>query len=579
MGQANKFSINAFRWRPLLFGVGVGLVFLILWNRLFFGDQIPADGNTVRFFYPSWAIGKRLFFEQGSLLWDPFRNMGQPFLAHPQNQALYPLGLLFPHADFILYVKIFVVVHWVLLVFFTVRLVEHYFNQPSTRLIAAMIATLGGFFVNRMPDLTDVSSFCWAPAVLYFFKRSNPLAMGVCLTLQWFSGFPPFSVLTGVGLLCLTIFHEDRKKKVFMLIKAGAVSLGLGAVQWIPFLELMSQSSRPMFLPPEAYLNFSVAVNNLVQALVVPAVFHRFFENLSTADPAVVGFYFGPFMTGLFLWGLRKGCAEIKAMGFLALLGLFMSLGSANGIYSSIPLINVFRFPAQWLFFPALFWPLVSAAGLAHVKSTLLKISLLFLVVLDGLSYGISPRSLWVDRSTLMYDPLGIVEKMKLSQGRMFHSPPFVRWSYTTKLKTGQDWLNFFAFKPPSMLAADGIREVISHTSLPLKRNEIFLNALAKTSLASPLLDISGASMTLLFRSKPSESSPVTYDQAALIPNLDRKSHGFLEEGRPSETKKDTPGHFIAQAQGPGRFVFSESYFPGWKVKVDGKQERIEPIS
>jgi hypothetical protein len=263
-------------------------------------------------------------------------------------------------------------------------------------------------------------------------------------------------------------------------------------------------------------------------------------------------------------------------MGFLALLGLFMTLGEANGIYSHVPLINIFRFPAQWLFYPALVWPIVSAAGLAHVKSTLLKTALVVLVVVDGLSYGMFPRSLWVDRTALVYDPLGIVEKMRSSQGRFFHSPPFIRWSYTAKLKSGQDWVDFFSLKPPSMLAAEGIREVISHTSLPLKRNQAFNNALAKASFSSPLLGLSGVSYTLAFRSKPTETSPASPTQVALIANADRKSHGFLEEGGFSQVVKDMPGHFIANATGPGRFVFSESFYPGWKVKVDGIRKNIE---
>jgi hypothetical protein len=575
MNRVNNSRLMTIDSRAILFWMAVGLVFLVLWHRLLIGDQIPADGNTVRFFNPSWAIAKRFFFEHSSLLWDPYRNLGQPFLAHPQNQALYPLWMLFPEGDFFLHVKIFVFFHWFLLVFFTVRLVEPHFNHFSPRLLAAFVATLGGFFVNRMPNLTDISSFCWAPAILYFFKKSKPVAVGICLTLQWFSGFPPFSILT-IGLLtCLAIFYDDKRDKVVVLIKSGAVFFGLGAVQWIPFLELMSLSSRPILLPPESFLEFSVGVDNLIRALVVPAVFHPIFENLSKGDPAVVGFYFGPIMTGLFLWGLRKGCTEIKAMGFLALLGLFMTLGEANGIYSHVPLINIFRFPAQWLFYPALVWPIVSAAGLAHVKSTLLKTALVVLVVVDGLSYGMFPRSLWVDRTALVYDPLGIVEKMRSSQGRFFHSPPFIRWSYTAKLKSGQDWVDFFSLKPPSMLAAEGIREVISHTSLPLKRNQAFNNALAKASFSSPLLGLSGVSYTLAFRSKPTETSPASPTQVALIANADRKSHGFLEEGGFSQVVKDIPGHFIANATGPGRFVFSESFYPGWKVKVDGKQDRI----
>src|SRR5437879_5795755 len=79
---------------PVLFTVVFLVYFLVYWWRLFWGGMIPLNGDSIKFFYPSWVIGKNLLKEGWYFLWDPYRNMGQPFLALPQNQALYPLRFL-----------------------------------------------------------------------------------------------------------------------------------------------------------------------------------------------------------------------------------------------------------------------------------------------------------------------------------------------------------------------------------------------------------------------------------------------------------------------------------------------------
>ena len=79
----------------MLYLIGAILLYLIAyWHRLLIQSLIPFDGNMLRLFYPSWSIGKNLLTDGFRVLWDPYRNMGQPFLADPQAQALYPLRIL-----------------------------------------------------------------------------------------------------------------------------------------------------------------------------------------------------------------------------------------------------------------------------------------------------------------------------------------------------------------------------------------------------------------------------------------------------------------------------------------------------
>src|SRR5690348_7749732 len=93
------------------FIVGCVVYFLIYWHRLLLQSMMPFDGNMIRLFYPSWVVGRKLLIDGCYFLWDPYRNMGQPFLADPQNQALYPIRFLSVFLNFLDYQRIFIVSH------------------------------------------------------------------------------------------------------------------------------------------------------------------------------------------------------------------------------------------------------------------------------------------------------------------------------------------------------------------------------------------------------------------------------------------------------------------------------------
>src|SRR5262245_61546947 len=82
----------------------------LFWRRLIFHDLFPFDVDTLCFYLPNWVIGRRLL-ESGALLWDPFRNFGQPYLAVPQTQALYPLRFLSPFLSFGTYTRLSILLH------------------------------------------------------------------------------------------------------------------------------------------------------------------------------------------------------------------------------------------------------------------------------------------------------------------------------------------------------------------------------------------------------------------------------------------------------------------------------------
>jgi len=168
----------------------------VYWWRLLLAGTLPLDGDTVRLVYPSWAIGKRLLFDGFSFLWDPFRNMGIPFLASPPNQALYPIRFLSFFVNFLEYMRIFVVFHVLLLSGFTFLLIWNRKKDHLTALMAAVAIGFNGYVLAQVTIMIDFATMAWIPALLYFLESRKWLGFSISLALQWLAGYPPLFALS-----------------------------------------------------------------------------------------------------------------------------------------------------------------------------------------------------------------------------------------------------------------------------------------------------------------------------------------------------------------------------------------------
>src|ERR1044071_4554560 len=161
--------------------VAIGLFYLILfWHRLILKAEIPFDGNFLRHIYPSWSIGKHLLQSGFFFLWDPYRNMGMPFLADPQNQALYPFRFLSPYLDIVSYVRLFILFHSFLAALPMFLLVRRWAGQLPA-LLATIVISFNGFFFARVTLLHHFAALAWIPAVIFFLWNERPIALGLSL--------------------------------------------------------------------------------------------------------------------------------------------------------------------------------------------------------------------------------------------------------------------------------------------------------------------------------------------------------------------------------------------------------------
>jgi len=361
-----KDSKNRHDRRTMIVVVLCVVYVILYWRRLLLGSQLPFDGNVLRLFYPSWIIGKNLLNEGFYFLWDPARNMGQPFLASPQNQALYPLRLFSPLLNYLDYQRVSIVFHTLLASLFGYLLAKKWIQNEAAAWVAAVGLGFNGFFFARVTPSSDFATMAWTPVVLYFLWTKKPIWLGVTLSMQWMAGFPPFFILTGLVLVVICFLDRHEKARFLCLIKGGVIFLGLSAVQIIPFLEMLKEAHRPLWLPGAAVTQFSLHPLELGRQLFTPSFLLTTLPPMTSSDPSVTGFYVGPVFIFLFVVGVLKGGRREKILCGMTLISFVLAMGKYIGFYEWIPFIRIFRFPSHWLLLAITGLILVGAWGMSR---------------------------------------------------------------------------------------------------------------------------------------------------------------------------------------------------------------------
>ncbi|MCB4756512.1 MAG: YfhO family protein [Elusimicrobia bacterium] len=556
--------------------IGV-LYVLVTWRRLLLQPMIPMDGNMIRLFYPAWIVGKKLLTEGFYFLWDPYRNMGQPFLADLQNQALYPLRFLSPFLSYLDYERITVVFHVLLASVPAFLLGKKLVKDDLSALLAGLAMGFNGFFLARVTLPYHFATMAWAPAALLALHSRRPLLLGLVLALQGMAGFPPFIMLTGLALVVFSFLSDHRRETWICFLKGAFLMLGLTAVQWLPFLEMLGQSGRPLLLPSREALEYSLHPLELLRPLFLPSFVLAFLAPVTESDPAIIGFYVGPFLLGLFLWGAWRGGKREKVLAAMTLLAFVLALGRYNMFYRHLPFVTFFRYPAHWLLLSTIGLAFVGASGLKAVGKKRWRYGLLGLLALDLLVATFPRNTAWADLVFFSQAPLRLPGLDRIpEQSRVYHTSRFTNRIHQWKVKTGEDWLFIKGSLVPSVGVAYGIEEAASYEILTSRRHWAFLDRLDKAPLTSPLFDYAGVSRIISLTPEGLSKPMPTGEDVEVHKNKDFKPKAFMDSGRLCKVLEKKPGLVIVEAEGPGKLVLSESFAPGWRVTVDDRDQAVE---
>ncbi len=382
--------------------LALGLLLLLAFWHIGPAGRVIAGGDLFTYFYPYWAEAARALRAGRLPLWNPYLFMGVPFLANSQAGVLYPLNwpfwlLLPPHAA----------LHWsALLHLWLAGWGAYLYARASLHLgrlgawTAGVVFALGGYLGAQVEHLNQLQALAWLPWALFLYdrvferereqrgdfaaaaegcRRKIPPVFGlaVVIGLMLLAGHTQsaFIALVGLGVAAL-VPRAGVPLGRRLGVLAGAAGLGalLAAAQLVPTAELARYSIRRGGLPFNERVSFSLSPLYLARALlpgygrpVAPEhleyvafigvtglllILHasRFTLHVSRSPFHVSRF---TFHVSRFTFHVSPFTSSQLLPLWLALLGLFLSLGLYNPLYlllaRFVPGFAHFRAPARWL--------------------------------------------------------------------------------------------------------------------------------------------------------------------------------------------------------------------------------------
>ncbi|PYQ39054.1 MAG: hypothetical protein DMF77_22605 [Acidobacteria bacterium] len=352
---------------------------------LFAGPLLRGEVFYYRDIHLQWVGQAEAFVRsvaEGSWpLWNRRWSFGQPLLANPNNQLLYPLtwlNLLMPPWH---YYSLFVVVHFLLAGFGFFLAARRLGASGSAAWLGAACWVASGPFVSLVNLWNHLSGAAWIPWAIWaadsaLVSPSAPriLCWGAVVAAPVLCGSPESAVM-GAAATLLVLARRAGEVPIRRMAVAAMLALAFGvavsAAQWVPSVELAARSMRSQFGTQGAF--WSIAPVGLFQILVPARL-----DPLPLQGNLRVALFEGrePFLDSLYLGATsvlfvtaagyaRKrvvACAAVVAVGALT-----TSLGRHTPLYrwvtELVPVTQSVRFPAKALILFSFAWALLVAFG------------------------------------------------------------------------------------------------------------------------------------------------------------------------------------------------------------------------
>ena len=328
-------------------------------------------------------------------LWDLTLGFGQPWLADPSSQLLYPttwLSLLV--APWTAY-SVYAVGHLAFSGAGFTRLARASGLRRTASLVAGGAWMLSGPFVSLVNLWHHLAGAAWMPwvvlAVHRLVRRPRPrtaLVFGVCLALQVLAGSADMLLLTGVLSLAWAAGVARRGTRLGPVAAAAGggvlLALVLSAGQWLPALDAASRAIRRE-LPRELADRWSVPPAGLARILLpldgsgrlawTPAAHRMLFD--SAAEPFLGSLFLGVVplaLAGVAVWGGRRRVL-VWSLTAAAVVATLAALGPhapvADLVRSLVPGASHLRYPSKAMLVPAFACALLAGQGLAATRRQL----------------------------------------------------------------------------------------------------------------------------------------------------------------------------------------------------------------
>ena len=386
------------RARPRWIAPAAGLLFLLvaLFWRVFSRGHVFYERDIHLIFLGQTETFVRAVLSGSWPVWDPHPGFGQPMLANPDTQVLYPFTWLNLFMSPATYYVVFVLAHLFFSAWGMRALARRLELSDGGALAGAALWMLSGPFLSLVNVWHHFASAAWIPWVLLAAdraiatgRRADTVLWAAAMAAQILAGSADMSVMT---VLLAVAFAARRLRPVAppaapaplvrslaVAAAAGGLALALSAGLWIPTLEAARRSQR-WNLPWESRTPWSVHPAALGQVLL-PVPIHQLplSERWSAAlfdsrEPFLASIYLGAvaaaFIAAALAGPRRSGRGILAAAAVVATL---TALGKHSVFYALVTTVvfplRMIRYPSKAMVLAAFAWSLLAAMGYESWRS------------------------------------------------------------------------------------------------------------------------------------------------------------------------------------------------------------------
>ncbi len=365
----------------------VALALLLFRDAVFLG-RVFFDRDVHLVWYPQVEAFVRSIFSGSWPLWDPYTGFGQPLLANPSAQVLYPptwLHLLMrPWTVYTVYV----VAHLALSGIGLYLLGRRLEMSRAGAFVAGVVWMASGPLLSLVNVWHHFGGAAWLPWVVLAAERAlgsgrrmDALAWGAATAGQVLAGSPDMSILTLVvvaGLVFRSLVwrapgREGTRSRLVQVALAAGATLALSAAQWLPTFAAATASAR-FDLNPAKRTAWSVHPLGMIQTLLpmsfvdLAGISERIAESFDLWSPFLASIYLGLPALGLVLAAVARPGRPYR--WFFVVLGAgaaLYALGRYAPIHgisvAALPLLQLLRYPSKAMIVTAFCWAALSGMG------------------------------------------------------------------------------------------------------------------------------------------------------------------------------------------------------------------------
>ena len=332
--------------------------------------------------YPTVFYHRAAFWRGEWPLWNPLSHCGVPFLAQWGTMVLYPGALIYLLLPLPWSLNVFCLAHLWLAGFGMYWLARRWTVHETGAALAGIAFVFNGVTQSCLLWPNYTAALGWMPWVVLAGEQAahrggRAIAVAAIVgALQLFTGAPELVAMTWLALAVLTLGRRadvrwrTRLRSLARLGGVAALTLGLGAAQLLPFLDLLTRSQRSSgfgvakwALPPWGAINFLLPLFHCyrnAQGLFFQTG-QEFFSSVYLGGPLLA-------LAALGFLGARR--RRVVLLALLALIGLVLSLGDASPLHRALPFLQWARYPVKWVLLITFAVPLLGAFGLKAFATT-----------------------------------------------------------------------------------------------------------------------------------------------------------------------------------------------------------------